>query len=167
MKSVLYFFAFFSLNAGILRADWSVSGVVVAEDKKRSKHRECSHTPEKRPAPPCWAASVSACWGSPQTPVRKEGKHMEKRTREIVLRVPVTPEERALIQQRLSSTRRTFRLTPGRCSLTAILSTWTPATSGRRPQSCKRSGSTSTRLQGVSTVPGLCTRRTWRTSRGR
>ncbi|EGT4943133.1 hypothetical protein C4T38_11810 [Clostridioides difficile] len=52
MKSVLYFFAFFSLNAGILRADWSVSGVVVAEDKKRSKHRECSHTPEKRPAPP-------------------------------------------------------------------------------------------------------------------
>ncbi len=102
MKSVLYFFVFFSLNAGILRADWSVSGVVVAEDKKRSKHRECSHTPEKRPAPPCWAASVSACWGSPQTPVRKEGKHMEKRTREIVLRVPVTPEERALIQQKMA-----------------------------------------------------------------
>ena len=33
---------------------------------------------------------------------------------------------------------------------------------GRRPRSCKRSASMSIRLPGVSTVPGLCTRRTWR-----
>ena len=51
--------------------------------------------------------------------------------------------------------------------MTGISSTWTPATSGRRPQSCKKSASTSTRLHGVSTVPGLCTCRTLRTSKGR
>ena len=43
----------------------------------------------------------NACWGVPQTP-KKRGETMANRTRKIVLRVPVTPEERELIQQKMA-----------------------------------------------------------------
>ena len=41
-------------------------------------------------------------WGSPQTPERKDGEEMANRKRKFVLRVPVTPEERALIQEKMA-----------------------------------------------------------------
>ncbi len=47
----LIFFALFSEKSRILRAVGRVGSVLVAEKKKRSKHRKCSHTPENRPAP--------------------------------------------------------------------------------------------------------------------
>lgn len=43
----------------------------------------------------------NACWGVPQTP-KKRGETMTNRTRKIVLRVPVTPEERELIRQKMA-----------------------------------------------------------------
>ena len=43
----------------------------------------------------------NACWGVPQTP-KKRGETMTNRTRKIVLRVPVTPEEQELIRQKMA-----------------------------------------------------------------
>ena len=43
----------------------------------------------------------NACWGVPQTP-KKRGETMTNRTRKIVLRVPVTPDERELIRQKMA-----------------------------------------------------------------
>ena len=42
----------------------------------------------------------NACWGVPQTP-KKRGETMTNRTRKIVLRVPVTPEEQEFIRQKM------------------------------------------------------------------
>jgi SepF-like predicted cell division protein (DUF552 family) len=39
---------------------------------------------------------------SPKPLFRKDGENMANRTRNFVLRVPVTPEERALIQQKMA-----------------------------------------------------------------
>ena len=44
-----YFFALFAEKSRILRAVGRVGSVLVAEKKKRSKHRKCSHTSENRP----------------------------------------------------------------------------------------------------------------------
>ena len=76
--------------------------MVVMEDKKRSKHRECSHTPEHRPRSSPAGRSRLLVGGSPQTPERKDGENMANRKRKFVLRVPVTPEERALIQEKMA-----------------------------------------------------------------
>lgn len=43
----------------------------------------------------------NACWAVPQTP-KKRGETMTNRTRKIVLRVPVTPEEQELIRQKMA-----------------------------------------------------------------
>lgn len=42
-----YFFALFAEKSRILRAVGRVGSVLVAEKKKRSKHRKCSHTSDK------------------------------------------------------------------------------------------------------------------------
>lgn len=63
-----YFFALFAEKSRILRAVGRVGSVLVAEKKKRSKHRKCSHTSDKSlTRPPCRAGDF-ACWGKPQTP---------------------------------------------------------------------------------------------------
>ena len=93
---------------------------------------------------------------------------MANRKRQIVLRVPVTPEERALIQQKMAQLgTRNFSAYARKMLIDGYIVHMDTSDIGRRPQSCKKSASTSTRLRGVSTVPGLCTRRTLRTSRGR
>ena len=84
---------------------------------------------------------------------------MANRKRKFVLRVPVTPEERALIQQKMAQLgTKNFSAYARKMLIDGYIVHID--TGPVRPQSCKRSASTSTRLQGVSTVPGLCTRRT-------
>ena len=58
----------------------------------------------------------NACWGVPQTP-KKRGETMTNRTRKIVLRVPVTPEEQGTYPAEDGSAAHTefFLPTPGRC----------------------------------------------------
>ena len=67
--------------------------VVVRDERYRSKHRECSHTPEK--APVC--ALLVGIIPNPYS----ERKGRANRTRNIVLRVPVTAEERAMIERKM------------------------------------------------------------------
>ena len=73
-KSVLLFFC-------ILRAKRGCCGVIVVGKGNVASIGSVA-TPGK-----------NACWGVPQTP-KKRGETMTNRTRKIVLRVPVTPEER-------------------------------------------------------------------------
>ena len=88
---------------------------------------------------------------------------MANRKRQIVLRVPVTPEERALIQQKMAQLgTKNFSAYARKMLIDGYIVHMD--TSDIRTQTAE---STSTRLRGVSTVPGLCTRRTLRTSRGR
>ena len=54
-----YFFALFAEKSRILRAVGRVGSVLVAEKKKRSKHRKCSHTSENRP--PLSLRAVAGC----------------------------------------------------------------------------------------------------------
>ena len=59
-----YFFALFAEKSRILRAVGRVGSVLVAEKKKRSKHRKCSHTSDKSlTRPPCRALSLRAVAG--------------------------------------------------------------------------------------------------------
>lgn len=68
-----YFFALFAEKSRILRAVGRVGSVLVAEKKKRSKHRKCSHTSDKSlTRPPCRAGDF-ACWGKTQTPMNMKG----------------------------------------------------------------------------------------------
>ena len=90
--------------------------MVVMEDKKRSVASigSVATLPNTGPVPPLRAGAGCllgkppnpwepvACWGSPQTPERKDGENMANRKRKFVLRVPVTPEERALIQEKMA-----------------------------------------------------------------
>ena len=85
-----------------MRAVGRVESVLVAEKKKRSKHRKCSHTSENRPAPVPAGRGRLLVGESPKPLFRKDGENMANRTRNIVLRVPVTQEERALIQQKMA-----------------------------------------------------------------
>lgn len=70
--------------------------VVMRDERYRSKHRECSHTPAKH-------LSVRCLLGLSQTLIRsgKDGEQMANRKRNIALRVPVTAEERVLIEQKM------------------------------------------------------------------
>ena len=98
----LIFFVLFSEKSRILRVVGRVGSVLVAEKKKRSKHRKCSHTSENRPAPVPAGRGRSLVGESPKPLFRKDGENMANRTRNFVLRVPVTPAERALIQQKMA-----------------------------------------------------------------
>ena len=81
-KSVLLFFC-------ILRAERGCCGVIVVGKGNVASIGSVA-TPGR-----------NACWGVPQTP-KKRGETMTNRTRKIVLRVPVTPEERELIRQKMA-----------------------------------------------------------------
>ena len=81
-KSVLLFFC-------ILRAKRGCCGVIVAGKGNVASIGSVA-TPGR-----------NACWGVPQTP-KKRGETMTNRTRKIVLRVPVTPEEQELIRQKMA-----------------------------------------------------------------
>jgi hypothetical protein len=61
-----YFFALFAEKSRILRAVGRVGSVLVAEKKKRSKHRKCSHTSDKSlTRPPCRAGGGCLLGKSP------------------------------------------------------------------------------------------------------
>ena len=81
-KSVLLFFC-------ILRAERGCCGVIVVGKGNVASIGNVA-TPGR-----------NAYWGVPQTP-KKRGETMANRTRKIVLRVPVTPEERELIRQKMA-----------------------------------------------------------------
>lgn len=81
-KSVLLFFLHFAGKTGAFRCLSSGSGNVASIGSVA--------TPGK-----------NACWGVPQIP-KKRGETMTNRTRKIVLRVPVTPEEQELIRQKMA-----------------------------------------------------------------
>lgn len=68
----------------------------------RCNHRKCSHTSENRPDPVPAGRGRLLVGESPKPLFRKDGENMANRTRNFVLRVPVTPEERALIQQKMA-----------------------------------------------------------------
>ena len=100
---------------------------------------------------------------------------MANRKRQIVLRVPVTPEERALIQQKMAQLgTRNFSAYARKMLIDGYIVHMD--TSDIRAQTAElqkigvnvnQIARRINRLRGVSTVPGLCTRRTLRTSRGR
>ena len=69
-----YFFALFSEKSRILRAVGRVGSVLVAEKKKRSKHRKCSHTSENRPAPVPAGRGRLLVGESPKPLFRKDGE---------------------------------------------------------------------------------------------
>ena len=93
---------------------------------------------------------------------------MANRKRQIVLRVPVTPEERALIQQKMARLgTRNFSAYARKMLIDGYIIHMDTSDIRAQTAELQKSASTSTRLRGVSTVPGLCTRRTLRTSRGR
>ena len=93
---------------------------------------------------------------------------MANRTRNIVLRVPVTPEERALIQQKMAQLHtKNFSAYARKMLIDGYIVHMDTSDIRAQTAELQKSASTSTRLHGVSTVPGLCTRRTLRTSRGR
>lgn len=81
-KSILLFFC-------ILRAKRGCCGVIVVGKGNVASIGSVA-TPGR-----------NACWGVPQTP-KKRGETMTNRTRKIVLRVPVTPEEQELIRQKMA-----------------------------------------------------------------
>ena len=49
-----------------MRAVCGLLGMVVVEEKKHSKHRECSHTPGKIPDPAHLPGRGFSLWGSPK-----------------------------------------------------------------------------------------------------
>ena len=69
-----YFFALFAEKSRILRAVGRVGSVLVAEKKKRSKHRKCSHTSENRPAPVPAGRGRLLVGESPKPLFRKDGE---------------------------------------------------------------------------------------------
>ena len=69
-----YFFALFSEKSRILRAVGRVGSVLVAEKKKRSKHRKCSHTSENRPTPVPAGRGRLLVGESPKPLFRKDGE---------------------------------------------------------------------------------------------
>ena len=80
---------------------------------------------------------------------------MANRKRKFVLRVPVTPEERALIQQKMAQLgTKNFSAYARKMLIDGYIVHIDTGPVGRRPQSCKRSASTSTRLQGVINSTG-------------
>ena len=90
----------------------------------------------------------NACWGVPQTP-KKRGETMTNRTRKIVLRVPVTPEERELIRQKMALLHtRNFSAYARKMLIDGYVVHIDTTTSGRKPPNCKRLVSTSIRSRG-------------------
>ena len=69
-----YFFALFAEKSRILRAVGRVGSVLVAEKKKRSKHRKCSHTSENRSAPVPAGRGRLLVGESPKPLFRKDGE---------------------------------------------------------------------------------------------
>ena len=93
---------------------------------------------------------------------------MANRKRKFVLRVPVTPEERALIQQKMAQLgTKNFSAYARKMLIDGYIVHIDTGPVRAQTAELQKIGATSTRSQGVSTVPGLCTRRTWRTSRER
>ena len=83
---------------------------------------------------------------------------MANRKRQIVLRVPVTPEERAIIQQKMAQLgTKNFSAYARKMLIDGYIIHMD--TSDIRAQTAE--------LQKIGVNPGLCTRRTLRTSRGR
>ena len=101
---------------------------------------------------------------------------MANRTRNIVLRVPVTPEERALIQQKMAQFHtKNFSAYARKMLIDGYIVHMDTSDIRAQTAELQKIGVNvnqiarriNSRLRGVSTVPGLCTRRTLRTSRGR
>lgn len=67
-------FLLFLEKSRILRAVGRVGSVLVAEKKKRSKHRKCSYTSENRPAPVPAGRGRLLVGESPKPLFRKDGE---------------------------------------------------------------------------------------------
>src|SRR5699024_12726605 len=89
----LSYFLLFLEKSRILRAVGRVGSVLVAEKKKRSKHRKCSHTSENRPVPIPAGRGRLLVGESPKPLFRKDGELMANRTRNNRLLVQMTKED--------------------------------------------------------------------------
>ena len=138
-----------------MRVVWSFPNVLIAEKNKNSKHRKCSHTSENAPSRPCRAVRF-ACWGNPQTPlpersVNRNGK--PKASNRAARpgdagRTGLDPAEMAQLGTR------NFSAYARKMLIDGYIVHMDTSDIRRRPQNCKKSASTSTRLRGVSTSTG-------------
>ena len=93
---------------------------------------------------------------------------MANRKRKFVLRVPVTPEERALIQQKMAQLgTKNFSAYARKMLIDGYIVHIDTGPVRAQTAELQKIGVNINQIARRINVPGLCTRRTWRTSRGR